>query len=335
VRILAIESSCDETSAAVLDGNRLLSNIVATQTVHTKFGGVVPELASRAHQQRISATVKQAFVEAGFSAADVEGVAVTQGPGLIGALLVGVGFAKGFALRHNIPLVGVNHVDAHLFAAFIENPELTFPFLGLIVSGGHTMLVRVDGPGKHFLLGTTLDDAAGEAFDKTGKMLGLPYPAGPLMDKLAKEGNPGRFVFPRSRLDRPLDFSFSGLKTSVLYFLQKQPEAVRQEASFLPDVCAGISAAITDVLVEKTVLAAAEQGLSQVVVAGGVSANSMLRAKLQKACEKRSWKLTIPKPALCTDNAAMIGALGRFFLESGKRDELSLVPFASYPFASR
>jgi N6-L-threonylcarbamoyladenine synthase len=335
MRFLAIESSCDETSAAVFSGKTLLSNVVATQTIHAKFGGVVPEMASRAHQQRISATVAQALEEAGCTPGELEGLAVTQGPGLVGALLVGIGFAKGMALRYNLPLVGVNHVDAHLYAAFLEDPDLTFPFLGLIVSGGHTLLMRVDGPGKHTVLGSTRDDAAGEAFDKTGKMLGLPYPAGPEMDRLSKNGVPDRFVFPRARLEQPLDFSFSGLKTSVLYFLQKRSANELQDVQFLADVAAGISAAIVDVLVEKTVAAAKKENLKTIVVAGGVSANSMLRNAMKEYSSRYGWKLVIPRPAYCTDNAAMIGALGRFQLEAGNYSDLRLTPYPSYPFQAR
>jgi N6-L-threonylcarbamoyladenine synthase len=292
-------------------------------------------MASRAHQQRISATVTQALEEAGCTPGELEGIAVTQGPGLVGALLVGIGFAKGMALRYNLPLVGVNHVDAHLYAAFLEDPDLTFPFLGLIVSGGHTLLMRVDSPGKHTVLGSTRDDAAGEAFDKTGKMLGLPYPAGPEMDRLSKNGTPARFVFPRARLEHPLDFSFSGLKTSVLYFLQKRSADELQDAQFLADVAAGISAAIVDVLVEKTVAAAKKENLKTIVVAGGVSANSMLRNAMQEHSSRHGWKLLIPRPAYCTDNAAMIGALGRFQLEAGNYSDLRLTPYPSYPFQAR
>lgn len=330
--LLAIETSCDETAAAVLDGRRLKSNIVSSQTIHRKFGGVVPEMASRAHQVWIEKVVSQALEEAQITTAELSAIAVTQGPGLLGALLVGIGFAKGLALQLNLPLIGVNHVDAHLYAAFIDRPDLSFPFIGLIVSGGHTMLVRVNGPGNHVLLGTTRDDAAGEAFDKTGKMLGFPYPAGPQIDIMSKEGDEEAFSFPRALMDGSLDFSFSGLKTSVLYFLQKHDAARLNDAAFVGDVCASISNAITTVLVEKAAKALTKERISTLVVAGGVSANSMLRNKLSAMCEAEGYELVIPKPVYCTDNAAMIAALGSKLTENGMRHNLDLVPFASYPF---
>ena len=337
--ILAIESSCDETSAAVLDDkNGLRSNIVASQTIHTKFGGVVPELASRAHQRKIYPTVLQALEEAGIGLQDLSHIAVTQGPGLIGALLVGVCFAKGLAQRLNIPLIGVNHVDAHLYAGFLERPKPSFPFLGLVVSGGHTQIMKITKEAPPEILGKTLDDAAGEAFDKTGKMLGLAYPAGAEMDKLANVGNPMFHTFPKSMLNGTLDFSFSGLKTSVLYFLQKFEKGGGVIDAHKNDICASITEAITEVLSEKVVQAVQETGIREVVVAGGVSANSILKRKLLKKADNYGFSVNIPAPVYCTDNAAMIAAAALYnpqshFYEGRFVEECK--PFASYNFQKK
>lgn len=325
--ILGIESSCDETSAAVFETDSgLLSNVVASQTIHEKFGGVVPELASRAHQATIVATVSQALEEAHIDRSQIDHIAVTQGPGLIGALLVGVSFARGLALQLGCSIRGINHVDAHLFASFLEEQHPAFPFLGLVVSGGHTQIMKVTAADRLFVLGKTRDDAAGEAFDKIGKMLGLAYPAGKRMDELAIDANPDFYHFPRSMLKQGLDFSFSGLKTAVLYYLQSQEESfVEQHKS---DIIASVIAAITDVLVAKLDSAFLQTGIVDWVVAGGVSANSVLRTKLEEKAKQRGARLFIPRPAFCTDNAAMIAAYASL-LPVAKYSH-SLKPFASY-----
>ncbi len=330
MKILGIESSCDETAAAVYVNGELLSNVVASQSIHEKYGGVVPELASRAHQKSISSTVRQALEESGYRPDELDAVAVTNGPGLMGALLVGLSFAKGFCLRHNLRLIGVNHMDAHIYANFIEDkPE--YPMLSLVVSGGHTQIVHVTEPFEHTILGKTRDDAAGEAFDKTGKLLGLPYPAGPVMDRYAKEGNPKFHRFPQALLNEGLDFSFSGLKTSVLYYLEK----VREEEGevylekHLKDICASVSEAITGVLVHKLNRAIDQTGCRTILLAGGVSANSMLREKVMKLCDGKNLSLHIPKMAYCTDNAAMIAVTGFLKAKRGEFDDLSLKPYAT------
>lgn len=303
MNILGIESSCDDTSAAVLTDKGVQSNVIASQSIHIKFGGVVPELASRAHQKTITQTVEQALKEAEISIEEIDLIAVTQGPGLMGSLLVGLCFAKGLSLSRDIPIVGVNHMDAHIYANFIdEAPE--FPFVCLTVSGGHTQLVHVKAAFEHEILGKTRDDAAGEAFDKIGKILGLPYPAGPVMDKLSKDGNPKFHKFPQALLKEGLDFSFSGLKTSALYYLHDKSEDWKKE--HLNDVCASISEAITEVLIKKLKRAVQQTGVKSIAIAGGVSANSMLRAKAQKLAEELSLKLHIPHITYCTDNAALL-----------------------------
>lgn len=326
MNILGIESSCDDTSASVLTDSGVLSNIIASQSIHIKFGGVVPELASRAHQTTISQTVEQALEEAGILINEVDAIAVTQGPGLMGSLLVGLCFAKGLALANQIPLIGVNHMDAHIYANFIdEKPE--FPFISLTVSGGHTQLVHVKSPFEHEILGKTRDDAAGEAFDKIGKMFGLPYPAGPIMDKLAKEGNPKFHKFPQALLNEGLDFSFSGLKTSALYFVQdKSDEWVNEN---LNDLCASISEAITEILIKKLRRAVKETGVKTIAIAGGVSANSMLRAKSERLARELNLLLHIPEITYCTDNAAMIAMTGKMKAELGQFNDLAMKPFAS------
>jgi N6-L-threonylcarbamoyladenine synthase len=326
MNILGIESSCDDTSAAVLTDKGVQSNVIASQSIHIKFGGVVPELASRAHQKTITQTVEQALIEAETSIEEIDLIAVTQGPGLMGSLLVGLCFAKGLSLSRDIPIVGVNHMDAHIYANFIdEAPE--FPFVCLTVSGGHTQLVNVKAPFEHEILGKTRDDAAGEAFDKIGKILGLPYPAGPVMDKLSKDGNPKFHKFPQALLKKGLDFSFSGLKTSALYYLQDKSEDWKKE--HLNDVCASISEAITEVLIKKLKRAVQHTGVKSIAIAGGVSANSMLRAKAQKMAEELSLKLHIPHITYCTDNAAMIAITGKMKAELGEFDDLAMRPYAS------
>lgn len=314
--ILAIESSCDETAAAILHNGNILANVVAGQSVHEKFGGVVPELASRAHQQNIVPVVDVALKEAKIAKEQLTAVAFTRGPGLLGSLLVGVTFAKSLALSLNIPLIEVNHMDAHVLAHFIDAPKPNFPFLCLTVSGGHTQILQVNSPLSMELLGQTQDDAAGEAFDKAAKILGLPYPGGPLIDKYAKEGNPLRFKFPEGKVGA-LDFSFSGFKTSVLYFVR---DNVAANPNFidenLADICASIQYAIVSVLIKKLSLAASQTGIKEIAIAGGVSANSGLRTALEKAGKQNDWNTYIPKFEYCTDNAAMIAMAGHFkFLE--------------------
>lgn len=326
MNILGIESSCDDTSAAVLTPEGVKSNVIASQSIHLKFGGVVPELASRAHQKTISQTVEQALEEASTKLDEIDAIAVTQGPGLMGSLLVGLCFAKGLALSNRIPLVGVNHMDAHIYANFIDHtPE--FPFVCLTVSGGHTQLVYIKSPFEHEILGKTRDDAAGEAFDKIGKILGLSYPAGPVMDKLAKDGNPKFHKFPQALANEGLDFSFSGLKTSALYYTQDKDEQWVQD--HLDDICASVSEAITGVLIKKLKRAVKKTDAKTIALAGGVSANSMLREKAQDLAEEMGLELFSPKMSYCTDNAAMIAITGRMKAELGEFDELNIKPFAS------
>ncbi|QIL75607.1 tRNA (adenosine(37)-N6)-threonylcarbamoyltransferase complex transferase subunit TsaD [Hymenobacter sp. HDW8] len=315
--ILAIESSCDDTSAAVLAGGQIRSNVVATQRVHEQYGGVVPELASRAHQQHLIPVVQEALRQAGVTKADLDAVAFTQGPGLLGSLLVGSMFAKTFALALGKPLLAVNHMRAHILAHFINEPRPTFPFLCLTVSGGHTQLVVVKSPPDMQVIGQTIDDAAGEAFDKTGKLLGLPYPAGPHLDKLASTGNPTRFPFPVGAMPG-YDFSFSGLKTAVMYFLRQQtaknPEFIQEN---LPDLCASIQYTIIQTLLRQLQRAAADLGLTQIALAGGVAANSGLRAALQALAVEKGWAVFIPEFQYCTDNAAMVAITAHFQFEAG------------------
>jgi N6-L-threonylcarbamoyladenine synthase len=310
--ILGIESSCDETSVAVCVNGEIRSNIIATQAVHQHYGGVVPELASRAHQQNIVPAVQEALSTAKISKNELSAIAFTRGPGLLGSLLVGTSFAKGFALAKNLPLIQVNHMQAHILAHFIDNPKPSFPFLCLTVSGGHTQIVLVKNYFDMEVLGSTIDDAAGEAFDKTAKILGLPYPGGPLVDKYAQTGNPHAFTFPEPQIP-DLNFSFSGLKTSILYFINK---GVQQNPNFiqehLEDICASVQQRIVTILLAKLTKAAKLYGISQVAIAGGVSANSGLRKALQDLAEQQNWEVFIPKFEYCTDNAAMIAIAGYY-----------------------
>ena len=309
--ILGIESSCDDTSAAILRDGAVLSNLVAGQEAHKLYGGVVPEVASRAHQVHIVPVVDAALKKAGVGLEELSAVAFTRGPGLAGSLIVGVSFAKALALSLDIPLVEVNHMQAHVLAHFAEPPYPAFPFLCLTVSGGHTQIVLVKDPLNMEVLGHTLDDAAGEAFDKTGKLLGLDYPAGPLIDKLARQGTP-RFPFPRPQIPG-LDFSFSGLKTAILYFLrqalEKDPEFIRNN---LADICASVQQIIVNTLMDKLEKAAAETGIREIAVAGGVSANSGLRSAVESAGKRLGWNTYIPKLEYCTDNAGMIAVAGYY-----------------------
>ncbi|SIR41941.1 tRNA (adenosine(37)-N6)-threonylcarbamoyltransferase complex transferase subunit TsaD [Pontibacter lucknowensis] len=310
--ILAIESSCDETSAAVIRGGKVLSNVIATQAVHEKYGGVVPELASRAHQQNIIPVVQQALSTANVNKTDLNAVAFTRGPGLLGALLVGSSFAKSFALGLNIPLIDVNHMQAHILAHFIDDPKPNFPFLCLTVSGGHTQVVLVKDHLDMEIIGQTTDDAVGEAFDKTAKMLGLPYPGGPMLDKTAAQGNPKAFEFPVGNMPG-YDFSFSGIKTSVLYFLKDKtkdnPNFVQEN---LADICASVQYTLIKTLLKKVVLAAKDLGIKEVAIAGGVSANSGLRQALQDYAKKYDWNVYIPAFQYCTDNAGMIAITAHY-----------------------
>ncbi|TXK27889.1 tRNA (adenosine(37)-N6)-threonylcarbamoyltransferase complex transferase subunit TsaD [Pontibacter qinzhouensis] len=310
--ILAIESSCDETAAAVIRGGRVLSNIIATQAVHEQYGGVVPELASRAHQQNIIPVVTQALIKANVTKSDLNAVAFTRGPGLLGALLVGCTFAKSFALGLGIPLIEVNHMQAHILAHFIDDPKPAFPFLCLTVSGGHTQVVLIKSHLEMEVIGQTTDDAVGEAFDKTAKMLGLPYPGGPMLDKAAATGNPRAFDFPVSNMPG-YDFSFSGIKTAVLYFLKNQtkqnPEFVQEH---LADICASVQYTLIQTLLRKLKQASKDLGIKEVAIAGGVSANSGLRQTLQEYAKKHNWNVYIPAFQYCTDNAGMIAIAAHY-----------------------
>lgn len=324
MRLLTIESSCDETSAAVVqDGRVVLSNVIASQeAVHAPYGGVVPELASRKHLEVVSPVIEDALSRASLTLDSIEGVAVTQGPGLAGALLVGISLAKALAYARNIPLVGIHHIEGHLFAVFLENP-VPFPFVALVVSGGHTHLYRVDGFGRYATLGQTRDDAAGEAFDKVAKILGLPYPGGALIDRLASAGDPGSIKFPRPLLhDGSYNFSFSGLKTAVMQFVRKNPAS--EAGGALQDLCASFQAAVCDVLVEKTKAALRDTGIDRLVIAGGVACNSGLRAAMGELAREAGVALSIPSPILCTDNAAMLAVPADYYLRNGIRSGLQL-----------
>jgi N6-L-threonylcarbamoyladenine synthase len=318
INILAIESSCDDTAASVIQNGIILSNIVAGQKVHEQYGGVVPELASRAHQQNIVPVVDVALKKAGITKEELHAIAFTAGPGLIGSLMVGVSFAKSMSLALNIPLIDVNHMQAHVLAHFIDAPKPEFPFLCLTVSGGHTMITVMRDYFSGEVIGHTNDDAAGEAFDKAAKILGLPYPGGPLIDKYAREGNPKAYVFPKPNIP-DLNYSFSGLKTSYLYFVQNHlkdnPDFVQHN---LPDICASIQYSIISHLMKKLILASEQTGITQIALAGGVSANSGLRAALEAEGKKRNWKVFIPTFEYCTDNAAMIAMTG--YLKYLKQD---------------
>lgn len=328
IHILAIESSCDETSASVLKNGKILSNIIANQTVHEKYGGVVPELASRAHQQNIVPVIHQALQEADIKKEDLDTIAFTRGPGLLGALLVGISFAKSLALGLEIPLIEVNHMEAHVLAHFIDEPQPKFPFLCLTVSGGHTQIVLVKDFLSMEVIGQTQDDAVGEAFDKTAKILDLPYPGGPAIDKYAQQGNPKAFTFSKAKMP-DLDFSFSGFKTSVLYFLRKQ---VKENPNFIQenihDICASVQHILVETLLEKLQKASKGLNIKEVAIAGGVSANSGLRTALQELGVKENWNVYIPKFEYCTDNAAMIAivAYHKFLANRFTKQEISALP---------
>ncbi|MBR7092946.1 MAG: tRNA (adenosine(37)-N6)-threonylcarbamoyltransferase complex transferase subunit TsaD [Clostridia bacterium] len=330
--ILSIESSCDETAAAVVeDGRRLLSNVVATQVEeHRIYGGVVPEIASRRHTEAISLVTKQALQQAGLGLDAVDAVAVTYAPGLIGALLVGVNFAKGLAFSAGKPLIPVHHLRGHIAANYLAHPELKPPFLCLVVSGGHSHLVYLDDYTGLRMIGQTRDDAAGECFDKAARSMGMPYPGGIALDRMAQQGNPHAFPLPRPAVDgNPYDFSFSGLKTAVINRLHQAEQ--KGESICVPDMCASLQHTVAEILTDHTMRAAAETGAGTVVLAGGVSANSGLRAAMTAACEKAGLRLYMPPLALCGDNAAMIGAQAYYEYLAGHTADLSLNAFASLP----
>lgn len=330
IYILAIESSCDDTSAAILKNDTVLSNIVASQKIHEEFGGVVPELASRAHQQHILVVVDKALKEAGVGKEKLSAIAFTQGPGLVGSLIVGTSFAKALALALQIPLIAVNHMEAHVLAHLINDGSAkpNFPFLCLTISGGHTQIVHVESPRNMRVIGTTIDDAAGEAFDKTAKILGLPYPGGPLIDRNAKLGNPEAFKFAKPKIDA-LNYSFSGLKTSILYNLQK---AEKEDPQFieknLNDICAAVQSTISEILYDKLILAAKELNIQDLAIAGGVSANSFIRSELNTIGLEQGWNTFIPQFQYCTDNAAMIGITGYYQFLNGEFADQTVSPLA-------
>lgn len=326
--ILGIESSCDETGAALWHRGKISANVVAGQDVHKAYGGVVPELASRAHQGNIVPVVDVALKESALALKDINAVACTFGPGLMGALLVGSSFSKALAASLEVPLIAVNHIEAHVLSHFIEDPKPSFPFLCLVVSGGHTHIFRVDSPVQMSVIGHTIDDAAGEAFDKAAKMLGLPYPGGPLIDKYAQEGDPHAFEFAGGTVPG-LNYSFSGFKTSVLYFLQKQtarqPDFIEKN---LADICASVQYTIVRDILKKLEKACQETGIRQVAIAGGVAANKGLRQTLSALAAKQDWEVFIPDFSYCTDNAAMVACAGYYKYLAGDFADLSQVPFA-------
>ncbi len=331
ITILAIESSCDDTSASIVKDGKVLSNIVASQEVHKKYGGIVPEVASRAHQENILPVVDVALTEAGVQKEELSAIAFTRGPGLIGSLIVGVSFAKSLAMSLDIPIIEVHHMQAHILAHFAEPPYPKFPFLCLTVSGGHTQVVKVTDYLEMELLGQTLDDAAGEAFDKTGKLLGLDYPAGPIIDQLAKKGQPV-FDFPEPQIPG-LNFSFSGLKTSILYFLKRNlkenPGFIKEN---LADICASVQDRIVSILINKLKKAAKQTEIKEIAIAGGVSANSQLREALEKTGTDLGWNTYIPQFEFCTDNAAMIGITAFYKYEKQAFTSMDVIPMARMPF---
>lgn len=329
--ILCIESSCDETAAAVVrDGREVLSNVVASQIdVHSRYGGVVPELASRKHVEAISVVINEALQTAGVELSQIEGVGVTRGPGLVGALLVGLSTAKAIAWARQLPLAAVHHMEGHILAPLLEG-DLAFPFLALAVSGGHTHLYRVDGIGQYKILGQTLDDAAGEAYDKVAKLIGLGYPGGAVLDRLAAQGNPRAIDFPRPMLHKPgFDFSFSGIKTAVLNYVQAQPSPLSDAQ--IADLAASFQEAVVEVLTRKTLRAAEAEGLQRIVVAGGVACNSGLRARFTRLAEEKGLTVRFPSPALCGDNAAMLGVPADYYLSQGRLADSRVNAIASWP----
>ena len=329
--ILAIESSCDETSASVIQNGKVLNNIIASQAVHQKYGGVVPELASRAHQQNIVMVVDEAMSSANIKPVDLDAIAFTRGPGLIGSLLVGVSFAKGLAVALNRPLIEVNHMQAHVLAHFIDDPKPDFPFLCLTVSGGHTQIIVVNDHYTMKVIGETQDDAVGEAFDKAAKIMDLPYPGGPLIDQYAASGNPKAFKFPDSSMP-DLDFSFSGIKTAFLYFLReevkKNPDFIKQNIN---DICASLQFTLIRMLLTRLEQASSRTGIKNIAIAGGVSANSGLRKSLAELGKKKNWKVFVPKFEYCTDNAAMIAMAAHYKFLKKDFSTLDVTPLARMP----
>ena len=333
MRVLGIETSCDETAVAVVeDGRRVLSNLLASQAhLHERFGGVVPEVASRAHLENINPLITQALVEAGMWVADVDAVAVTVGPGLVGALLVGIAAAKAVAVAMDIPFIGVNHLEGHVYANFLGRDRLEDPFVAFIVSGGHTMLVHCPEPHRYDLLGQTLDDAAGEAFDKVARFIGLGFPGGPALDRLARSGDPDAIRFPRAATHRGYDFSLSGLKTAVVRHVRAERDAGREPS--LPDLAASFQEAVVEVQVDKTMAAAEDRGVRTIVMGGGVVANTRLRELIERAAKERGLELLVPPIELCTDNAAMIACAGYHRLQRGERTPLEVGASPSLPLA--
>jgi N6-L-threonylcarbamoyladenine synthase len=330
--ILAIESSCDETSAAIINNGKVINNIIASQKIHENYGGVVPELASRAHQSNIIPVVDSAITQAGIKKTDLDAIAFTRGPGLLGALLVGVSFAKTMSLALGIPLIDVNHMQAHVLAHFIDDPKPVFPFLCLTVSGGHTQIVLVKNYLDMEILGQSQDDAVGEAFDKSAKLLGLPYPGGPLIDKYAQQGNPQAYQFPDTNMPG-LDYSFSGIKTAFLYFLR---DNVKKDTEFidknLPDICASLQQTLVNMLLKNLVKAADMTGIREIAIAGGVSANSGIRKAMADMAQTKQWKVFIPKLEYCTDNAAMIAMAAHYKYFAGEFSDLSVDPLPRMGF---
>lgn len=336
MNILAIESSCDETAAAVVqDGRKVLSNIISSQIeIHKLYGGVVPEIASRKHIEKVIQVVDEALKEASLTMDEIDAVAVTYGPGLVGALLVGVSAAKSIAFAHNKPLIGVHHIEGHISANYIENEELEPPFLCLVVSGGHTNLVIVKDYGEYEVLGKTRDDAAGEAFDKVARAIGLGYPGGPKIQKISEEGNKDAIAFPRAKVaDNPFDFSFSGLKSSVLNYINSCE--MKGEEINKADIAASFQEAVVDVLVSHTIEGAKQLGFKKIAMAGGVASNTVLREEMKEACERRGFMFYHPSPILCTDNAAMIGAAAYYDYKKGLISDLTLNAVPSLKLGQR
>jgi len=331
MNILGIETSCDETAAAVYRDNSLLSNIIASQDVHKDFGGVVPELASRAHQKLIVPVIEQSLKEAKIKKEQIDGIAVTAGPGLAGSLLVGLSFAKSMALGLGVPLIGINHLEAHLWSWKIGTQEEIDSFMSLTVSGGHCLLSHVKGQGEYELMGSTHDDAPGEAFDKVAKLLNLGYPGGPVIDGLSKEGNSSFVKFPRPEIRKNnYDFSFSGLKTAVLYYVRQKSE--KYVRNHIADISASFQQAVVDVLVHKTFKAVHDKKVDTITVTGGVAANSLLKNTFKERGKREGFRIIIPDPVNCTDNAAMVAQLGFWKLRRGERSDLSISALPSYPF---